>query len=75
LIDALRSTIAAVIHNLNGPFDLAIDSQRQRLYLADFRSSSVLVVDLSALAEADDQRTDAPIIGQLGIPKVVQELQ
>jgi len=75
LIDAVRSTIAAVIHNLNGPFDLAIDSQRQRLYLADFRSSSVLVVDLSALAESDDQRTDAPIIGQLGIPKVVQELQ
>ena len=75
LIDAVRSTIAAVIHNLNGPFDLAIDSQRQRLYLADFRSSSVLVVDLSALTEAGDERTDAPIIGQLGIPKVVQELQ
>jgi DNA-binding beta-propeller fold protein YncE len=77
LIDAVRSTIAAVIHNLNGPFDLAIDSVRKRLYLADFRSSSVLVVDLSALAEADseDQRTDAPIIGMLGIPKVVQELQ
>jgi hypothetical protein len=75
LVDAVRSTIAAVIHNLNGPFDLAIDSQRMRLYLADFRSSSVLVVDLSALAEMSDQRTDAPIIGQLGIPKVVQELQ
>lgn len=76
LIDAVRSTIAAVIHNLNGPFDLAIDSARKRLYLADFRSSSVLVVDLSALAEAgDDQRTDAPIIGMLGVPKVVQELQ
>lgn len=77
LIDAARSTIAAVIHNLNGPFDLAIDSVRQRLYLADFRSSSALVVDVSALAAtgADNQRTDAIIIGMLGIPKVVQELQ
>ena len=77
LVDAVRSTIAAVLHNLNGPFDLAIDSERRRLYLADFRSSAVLVVDLSALAETDtgEQRTDAPIIGMLGIPKVVQELQ
>jgi hypothetical protein len=76
LIDAARSTISAVIHNLNGPFDLAIDSVRKRLYLADYRSSSVLVVDLSALADTGTgSRTDAPIIGMLGIPKVVQELQ
>jgi DNA-binding beta-propeller fold protein YncE len=77
LIDAARSTIIAVIHNLNGPFDVAIDSVRRRLYLADFRASNVLVLDLSALAEAGaaDNRSDAPIIGSLGIPKVVQELQ
>jgi hypothetical protein len=65
-----------VIHNLNGPFDLGIDSARRRLYLADFRASNVLVIDLSALAEQGaGPLTDAPIIGTLGIPKVVQELQ
>lgn len=76
LIDAVRSTILGVLHNLNGPFDLAIDSARKRLYLGDFRSSAVLVVDLSALAERGaGPLTDLPIIGMLGIPKVVQELQ
>jgi hypothetical protein len=77
LIDAARSTIVAVIHSLNGPFDLAIDSGRRRLYLADFRSSSVLVVDLSALAAsgAEEQPIDVSILGMLGIPKVVMELQ
>jgi hypothetical protein len=77
LIDAVRSTIVGVLHNLNGPFDLGIDSARKRLYLADFRSSAVLVVDLSKLAEqgAGSVDTDLPIIGMLGIPKVVQELQ
>ncbi|HET8938591.1 MAG TPA: hypothetical protein VFN67_34335, partial [Polyangiales bacterium] len=77
LIDAERSTIVGVLHNLNGPFDLAIDSVRKRLYLSDFRSSAVLVVDLSNLAEqgSGPEQTDLPIIGMLGIPKVVQELQ
>jgi hypothetical protein len=77
LIDAARSTIVGVLHNLNGPFDLAIDSVRKRLYLSDFRSSAVLFVDLSNLAEqgAGPEETDLPIIGMLGIPKVVQELQ
>jgi hypothetical protein len=75
LVDAARATIVSVIHNLNGPFDLGIDTERQRLYLADFRSSSVLIIDLSALADGTAERSDAPIIGQLGTPKVVMELQ
>ena len=64
------------MHNLNGPFELAIDSFRKRLYVADFRSSVVRVLDLGpVVAEAFGDRTDAPLVGTLGIPKVVQELQ
>jgi DNA-binding beta-propeller fold protein YncE len=76
LIDAVSYTVIGVLHNLNGPFDVAIDEARKRLYLSDFRSSSVLVVDLSAVAEGGaGSRTDAPIVAMLGIPKVVMELQ
>jgi hypothetical protein len=76
LVDAVRSTVVSVIHNLNGPFDVGIDSTRRRLYLSDFRASNVLVVDLSPLANVGmGERTDTPIIGTLGIPKVVMELQ
>jgi hypothetical protein len=76
IIDVESSKVLANVHNLDGPFELAIDSVRKRLYLADFRTSTVRVIDLSPLTqEASSDRTDAPIIATLGIPKVVQELQ
>jgi hypothetical protein len=76
LIDTDSSSVVAVIRNLDGPFDLAMDSARERLYLADFRSSTVQVIDLSGVAaDGAGERVDAPIIAVLGIPKVVQELQ
>ena len=78
LLDASDSNLLGIIHYLNGPFELAIDSVRQRLYLADFRASSVQVIDLSHLASPDldaAARTDTPILATLGFPKVVMELQ
>ena len=82
LLDVVTSDILAIVHNLDGPFELQIDSVRRRLYLADFRSSTVRVIDLSYIANdgqidasGTPERTDAPLIGTLGIPKVVQELQ
>lgn len=82
ILDVASGDILAVVHNLDGPFELQIDEVRKRLYLADFRSSTVRVIDLSHIAtdgqiDADGtpERTDAPLIGTLGIPKVVQELQ
>ena len=76
LVDAVTAEVLTVIHNLNGPFELAIDSGRQRLYLADFRASTIQIVELKGVAaEGTGARTDAPVIARLGIPKVVQELQ
>jgi DNA-binding beta-propeller fold protein YncE len=76
LVDAVTAEVVTVVHNLNGPFELAIDAVRKRLYVADFRSSSVQVIDLGTVAAAGaGSRTDAPILATLGIPKVVQELQ
>jgi len=76
LIDAATAEVLGVIHNLNGPFQLVIDSPRRRLYLADFRSSSVQVIDLSPLvADVSAERTDPRILATLGFPKVVMELQ
>jgi len=68
--------VITIVHNLNGPFELAIDAARRRLYVADFRASVVRVMDLGAVVDGGlGERTDAPIIATLGIPKVVQELQ
>ena len=76
IVDAARAELLTVIHNLNGPFELAIDSARKRLYVADFRASVVRVLDLQYVADAGaSDRTDVPVIATLGFPKVVMELQ
>ena len=76
IVDVARAELLTVIHNINGPFELAIDSARKRLYVADFRSSVVRVMDLGYVAEPGvGNRTDVPVIATLGSPKVVQELQ
>jgi hypothetical protein len=76
IVDTASAEVIAIVHNLNGPFELAIDAVRRRLYVADFRSSVVRVMDLGAVVDgAMGDRTDVPIIATLGIPKVVQELQ
>jgi hypothetical protein len=76
LLDAVSGRVLTIVHNLNGPFELAIDAARKRLYIADFRLSVVRVLDLSpVVADAFGGRTDAPVIGTLGTPKVIQELQ
>jgi hypothetical protein len=76
LIDTTTTDVVAIIHNLDGPFELAIDAGRQRLYLADFRASVVRVIDLSYLADqANAPRTDAPTLATLGVAKMLMELQ
>jgi hypothetical protein len=87
IVDTANADVLAIVHNLNGPFELAIDSVRKRLYVADFRSSIVQVMDLSAIvggafsdrtepsANVPVPVTDVRVIATLGIPKAVQELQ
>ena len=76
VVDLASGRARSVVRNLSGPFDLAIDPVRQRLYVADFRSSVVRVLDLAPVAEPDAGGvTTARLIATLGAPKVVQELQ
>jgi len=76
VLDATTGDVLGIVHNLNGPFELGIDSVRKRMYLADFRTSSVQIIDLEPLTKNDPEfGTDPRILATLGIPKVVQELQ
>jgi DNA-binding beta-propeller fold protein YncE len=74
VLDVKTAQVLGIVHNLNGPFELGIDGGRKLMYLADFRTSSVQVIDLEPLTSAGPD-TDPRILGTLGIPKVVQELQ
>jgi hypothetical protein len=48
VVDPELGTVATV-SGLNGPFEMAVDGSRQRVYVADFRFSVIWVVDMSPL--------------------------
>jgi DNA-binding beta-propeller fold protein YncE len=76
ILDAATAETLSVIHNFSGPFEVALDSARQRLYVADFRSSVVRILDLAPLLDgASETVPTARIIATLGHPQLVQELQ
>lgn len=58
VIDTGLGEPVAVLRGFSGPFDLALDRWRERLYVADFRSSTIRVVDLRPLVcDPDDADT------------------
>lgn len=76
ILDANTGDVLSIVQNFSGPFELALDEPRRRLYVADFRSSAVRVLDLAPLMEgATETMPTARIIATLGHPRLLQELQ
>lgn len=79
VVHALTGAVLSIVRNLSGPFEIAIDGPRMRLYAADFRASVVRVIDLSPLATMSGsgltEPTSARVVATLGSPKVIEELQ
>jgi DNA-binding beta-propeller fold protein YncE len=60
--------------NLSGPFDIELDAARHYVYVTDFRSSVLRVIDLEPLLAGDADGSLA-VIATIGKPRVIQELQ
>ena len=76
IVDLSLGRTLSVVSNLSGPFDAVIDGPRQLMYVSDFRSSVIRVVDLRPTLSAEaGEATEARLVGVLGRPKIVQELQ
>jgi DNA-binding beta-propeller fold protein YncE len=76
VLDARTGEALSVVHNLSGPFELAVDSVRQRLYVADFRSSVIRVIDLSPLVTGEiEDPTSARLIATIGKARLLEEFQ
>lgn len=76
IMDAATSELLSVVHNFSGPFEMGLDSARKRLYVADFRSSVVRILDLAPILDgASETVPTASIVATLGHPQLVQELQ
>lgn len=75
IVDLTSMETRAVVPNLSGPFGVAFDEARKRLYVTDFRSSVIRVVDLSQLASEEAALESVRVVATLGRPRVVQELK
>jgi hypothetical protein len=75
VIDADSGEPVSVVFNFSGPFEVALDEKRERLYVADFRSSVIRIVDLSPVFAPAGETTTARVVATLGGAKVIQELK
>lgn len=71
VVDADNGELASVVRGLSGPFELAVDPVRGRLYVGDFRSSVVRVIDVSELP----MNGPAHLLATLGKPRTGETLQ
>lgn len=81
VIDVDAGLLVGVVRAIGGPFDLAVDVPRQRLYVTDFRQSVMRVFDLTGALDCLDPDREAMggcaprPLGVLGRPVAVQELR
>lgn len=88
VIDLDAERLVGIVRSLGGPFELAVDVTRKRVYVGDFRSSVLRVLDLQPMFdclidddfEPPDPTDDTSVgcspatLGFVGRPRAVQEL-
>jgi hypothetical protein len=66
VIDADRRQTVTVIRDVLGPFDMRVDDARRLLYVTDFRTSALRVVDLNGLYL--HVTAPPPVVATIGVP-------
>lgn len=82
VIDLDAERLVGIVRSLGGPFELAVDEARERVYVGDFRSSVLRVLDLKPMFDCLTNVPDRPEgqecsptqLGFVGRPRAVQEL-
>ena len=78
LIDVDQGSVLGVVRGMSGPFEIAVDAQRERIYVADFRASAIRFIDLRPLLDCLDGGfgdCSPQILATLGVPRPVRELR
>lgn len=78
VIDVDFGGLISVIPGMSGPFGIAVDAVRQRLYIADFTVSVLRVVSLQKLLACfggSSNNCTPEIIATVGIPSPVRQLK
>jgi hypothetical protein len=82
IVDIDLGVVVAVSPEFSGPFEIEIDPVRERLYVIDFRTSVIRIVDLERMLSCLDgtvtpstQECAPEIAGLIGIPDAAEELE
>ncbi len=82
VIDVDLGQVVAVSPEFSGPFEIEIDTVRKRLYVIDFRTSVIRIVDLGRMLECLDgtvpasmQECAPELLGLIGVPDAAEELE
>jgi len=79
LIDVDVPRLISVYRGVSGPFDLAVDPGKERLFITDFRASVIRIVDLAptldCLAGSESGECTPVQLGMLGRPRALEELR
>lgn len=83
VLDVDLGRLVGIVRGLGGPFELVVDATRKRLYVLDFRSSVIRVIDLEpmfdCLSNDPERMLDVECspqqIGVVGRPVAVTELR
>ena len=83
VVDVDLGRLVGIVRGLGGPFELAVDVPRRRLYVLDFRSSVIRVIDLGPMFTClmDDgmepltEECSPRQLGVVGRPDAVTELR
>lgn len=74
VIDLTTMLPRSVVPNLSGPFDIALDQDRALVYVTDFRSSVIRVLDLAPLLNSVGE-APVEVVATIGKTRVLQELR
>jgi hypothetical protein len=82
VVDVDLGQLVGVVREMSGPFEIEVDTVRKRLYVVDFRTSVIRIVDLTPMFDCLDgtvtgssQECSPELIGLIGVPNAAEELQ
>jgi hypothetical protein len=82
VVDVDLGQLVGVVREMSGPFEIEVDTVRKRLYVIDFRTSVIRIVDLEPMLEClggtvagSSQECSPKLVGLIGVPNAAEDLQ
>ncbi|MEM1010134.1 MAG: hypothetical protein AAGJ35_14150, partial [Myxococcota bacterium] len=78
ILDLDQGQVLGITKGMSGPFEIAVDLEREWVFIADFGVSTIRVVSLDPLRQCLEAQGDTEcsprVIASIGIPQPVEEI-